>query len=107
MVSLLTERARAYVNHGRWISDCTRRHCGNAEALTPGQGAFHCSNCQQVAAVEWPADAAEIWGALSVRPVPQTRNWFPSGHELALRSGCPHGQTVADLEAETREHLES
>lgn len=104
MASLLTERARAYINHGRWIADCGRTHCGNAEALNPGQGFFGCSNCHWAGPVEWPADAVEIWAALSARPVPQTRNWFPFGHELALRSGCPHGQTVADLEAETREH---
>ena len=107
MVNLLTERARAYHNHGRWIADCPRRYCGNAEALTSGQGGFHCSNCQQVATVEWPDNVAEITAALELRPVPNTRNWFPAGHELALRSGCLHGQTVADLEAETREHLEN
>lgn len=104
MVSLLTERARAYLNHGRWISDCPRPYCGNAEGLSPGQVGFHCSNCGQIADVEWPPNAPEITAALDKRPVPQTRNWFPAGHELALRSGCPHGQTVADLEAETREH---
>jgi hypothetical protein len=96
-------RARAYVNHGRWIADCCREHCASAEALLPGQPVFHCSNCLQVAEVDWPACAGEITSVLERRPVPQTRNWFPAGHELALRSGCPHGQSVADLEAENRE----
>lgn len=103
-MQLLTTRARAYANHGRWISDCTRPYCANAEKLTPGQGTFHCSNCLQVAEIEWPPDADEIWAVLARRPVPQTRNWFPAGHDLALRSGTPHGQTVADLEDENREH---
>jgi hypothetical protein len=103
-VTLIVARARAYVNHGRWIADCTRPHCANAEALQPKQTAFHCSNCLQVAEVDWPSCAEEITAALALRPVPQTRNWFPAGHELALRSGCPHGQSVAELEAESREH---
>jgi hypothetical protein len=108
MVSLLTERARAYVNQGRWIADCPRPHCGNAEEfLHPENGdrqGFHCTNCHHIAPVEWPENAEAITAALAKRPVPQTRNWFPSNHELALRAGCPHGQSVADLEAETREH---
>lgn len=104
MASLLTERARAYVNHGRWIADCTRTDCANAEALEPRQVTFHCSNCLQLADIEWPPDVDELWAVLLRRPVPQTRNWFPSGHELALRSGTPHGQTAADLEDENREH---
>lgn len=101
---LLTTRARAYVNHGRWVADCTRAHCANAEELAPRQGTFHCSNCLQVAEIEWPADADDIWAVLGLRPVPQTRNWFPAGHDLALRSGTPHGQSVADLQDENREY---
>lgn len=104
MASLLTSRARAYVNHGRWIADCTRPYCANAEKLALGQPLFHCSNCQQIAEVEWPPDADGIWSVLAKRPVPQTRNWFPSGHDLALRSGTQHGQSVADLEDENREY---
>lgn len=102
MASLLTDRARAYVNHGRWIADCTRQYCANAEKLEAGQATFHCSNCQQTAPVEWPPDADEITAVLWRRPVPQTRNWFPAGHELALRSGTEHGQTVADLKTENQ-----
>ena len=54
--------------------------------------------------MEWPPDADAIWEVLAVRPVPHTRNWFPSGHKLALRSGAVHGQTVADLIAENVEY---
>lgn len=96
--------ARAYVNHGRWIADCTRPYCANAEKLAPRQAFFHCSNCHREAAVEWPPDAGDIQSVLALRPVPQTRNWFPASHELALRSGCPHGQTAVDLLAENYEY---
>lgn len=99
-----TTAARAYVNHGRWISDCTRPDCANAEKLEPRQAIMHCSNCRQVAEVDWPANADAIAAVLDRRPVPQTRNWFPAGHALALRSGSPHGQTVRDLVDENVEH---
>ena len=95
---------RAYVNHGRWVADCVREFCNNAMRLEPRQAAYRCSNCGLDAAIEWPADADEIWRVLERRPVPQTRNWFPAGHDLAVRAGCPHGQTVADLLAENEEH---
>lgn len=96
--------ARAYLNHGRWIADCTRPYCANAEKLASRQGFFRCSNCHQEAPVEWPADVDDIEAVTGLRPVPQTRNWFPPGHDLALRSGCPHGQTPVDLLAENYEY---
>ncbi len=101
---LLTTRARVYQNHGRTVCDCPRPYCANAEKVEPRQATFHCSNCMQVAEIEWPSDFDEILEVLALRPVPQTRNWFPSGHELALRTGLPHGQTVADLVAENNEY---
>lgn len=90
---------RAYVNHGRWIADCERPHCSNAVQLQPGQSAFECgpNGCGFVAGVDWPPNAAAIWDVLNLRPVPQTRNWFPASHELALRANAPHGQTVTEL----------
>ncbi|MDF2711385.1 MAG: hypothetical protein K0R62_7037 [Nonomuraea muscovyensis] len=107
MATLITTRARARVNYGRWIADCPRPYCANAMRLTPGQSAFHCGGeggCQLVAEVEWPADAVGIWAALEVRPVPGTRNWYPDDHAEAVRLGLPHGQTAADLRDETREY---
>lgn len=94
----------AYVNHGRWIADCNREYCNNAMELRPKQEVFHCTNCLMDATVAWPSKADEIWKALSKRPVPQTRNWFPAEHDLAIRAGCPHGQSVADLLAENEQH---
>lgn len=57
-----------------------------------------------LADLEWPADADGIWQALLERPVPGTRNWYPTGHTEAVRMRLPHGQSVADLHAETREY---
>lgn len=105
MATLITARARARVNHGRWIADCPRRYCANAVKLTPGQATFHCAGeggCQMVASVEWPDDPDGIWQALLERPVPSTRNWYPPGYVEAVRLGLPHGQTPADLRAEQR-----
>lgn len=101
---LTTSTAYAYVNHGRWIADCTRLHCGGAELLSAGQAVLHCSNCRQVQDVRWPDDPDGIWAALAARPVPQTRNWAPAGHRQAHACGVPDGQSVADLLDETREH---
>ncbi|MEV2277701.1 hypothetical protein AB0I72_19145 [Nocardiopsis sp. NPDC049922] len=95
---------RAYVNHSRWVADCVRLYCGGAELLRPGQSVVWCSNCTLVAPVEWPGDPQAIWDELMTRPVPQTRNWYPRDHEVAVRHGIPHGQTVADLREEAAAH---
>lgn len=96
--------ARAYANHGRWVADCPRPHCTNAERLVPWQPVFHCSACHAQAPCQWPPDAPELQAALAGRGNPAWMNWFPDGHEVALRHGCPHGQSVADLIAENAEH---
>ncbi len=109
MAHLHSPTARARVNHGRWIADCPRPYCPNAMRLDPGQGSFHCAGeggCQLLATVEWPADPDAIWAALAVRPVPSTRNWYPAGHDEAVKLGLPHGQTPADLRDETRQYEE-
>lgn len=95
---------QAYVNHGRWLADCSYPDCANAEALKPHQTQFHCSNCHHLAVVVWPADVDGITDMLAVRPVPQTRNWSPAGHRQALVDGFPDGQTVSDLEEENAVH---
>ncbi len=99
-----TNKALAYVNWGKWVADCYLG-CGYAVALAPNQTAFACETnlggCGQINPVEWPSDAQEIWDALQERPMPKTRNWFPENHSLAVRAGCPHGQTVKDLKEET------
>ena len=101
---MVTDRTRAYVNHGRWIADCVRPYCANAEMVTRGQGQMRCSNCHLGQVVQWPADATPISQVLARRPVPQTRNWAPPGHRQAFASGFPEGQTVAELVDENVEH---
>lgn len=95
---------QAYVNHGRWIADCTDPDCGNAESLELGQSAVLCTNCQALHSVEWPPDAVDIDMVLERRPVPQTRNWSPAGHRQSLAVGMPQGQTVLDLIRENEGH---
>lgn len=97
---IIKDQVQAYCNHGRWIADCCRQYCQSAIQLTTGQQFFNCAECRQEAVVLWPSNVGELTEVLSARPVPSTRNWFPSGHELALRSGCDHGQTVQQLKDE-------
>lgn len=97
-------KARAYVNFGRWVADCPTE-CGCALELKPGMPLFACPECKVISHVEWPPDPDGIWEALLKRPAPKTRNWYPHGHELAIRAHIPHGQTVKDLEDETLEHV--
>lgn len=105
-MGIITLQARAYVNFGRWIADCPN-DCGGAMALQPGQPEFYCAppgGCGQIAPVEWPINAQEIWDALAERRAPKNRNWFPKSHSLALKANCPHGQTPAELRDETAEN---
>lgn len=104
MTRIITGMARAYVNYGRWVADCPV-DCGCALALQPGQAIFSCVECHTVTQIDWPGNPDEIWEALSKRPAPRTRNWYPEGHDLAVRANVPHGQTVKELEDETAEHL--
>lgn len=101
MTTLITQTVLAYVNHGRWIAECPRQFCNNAVKLTGGETTFRClikfEGCGQEATIVWPPNAQEIWDALLLRPVPSTRNWFPFGHDLAVRFRMPAGQTPKEL----------
>ena len=98
--------ARAYANHGRWLADCPRPFCSNAEQLSGAQGLplFHCTACGAEAPIEWPPDAAELTAVLAARGNKAWMNWYPAGHPIAGRFSLPSGQTVADLHAEDLEH---
>lgn len=100
---LLTDKALAYVNFGRWIADCPM-DCGSALQLTNGQGIYQCVECGFTTEVVWPSNVAEITEVLNERPAKRNRNWFPSEHPLALRSFSPHGQTLQELRDETEEN---
>jgi hypothetical protein len=116
MVQLIATRARAYVYCGDWVADCPRA-CGNVEHLyahanprNPNSprvvqlAEFRCSYCQMAAPIDWPTNMAAIMAVLMLRPIPHTRNWYPLGHDTAVRYRIPHGQTVDELRAENAEH---
>lgn len=116
-MNLIEVRARAYVYAGDWVADCPQDGCYSTEHLfaranprnrsgprTVPVGSFACSNCQHQAPIEWPPNLADITAVLMLRPVPQTRNWYPSGHETAVRHRVEHGQSVDDLLAENAAH---
>lgn len=103
MTALITNNARAYVNHDRWIADCPFE-CGSARQLQPGEHMYQCAECLAICTVDWPDNADEIWEVLAERRAPRFRNWFPAGHDLAVRAGVPHGQTVAQLREETKDN---
>lgn len=115
------------IHQGLTVAYCPRPACTNVELIfdPPGNpppgwippqemyrkrpgieppSVFHCSNCHQVAPLEWPDDYDEIIAELSHRPVPQTRNWYPAGHPFAVQHGIPDGQSVPDLRAEYAEY---
>ncbi len=113
--------ARAYVYSGEWVADCPRPGqvagrpgCSNVEFLhTPSRmngprdmerPFFLCSHCGMQAKIVWPRRREEIMMALSVRPVPDNRNWYPKDHPVALRFNIPHGQTIQDLLEENEAH---
>lgn len=117
MVQLIAHTARAYVYSGDWVADCPRA-CGNVEHLyarsNPRNPAsprivqlpvFSCSYCKLTdAPIDWPANMADIMAVLMLRPIPHTRNWYPQGHETAVRHRVPHGQSIDELRAENAEH---
>lgn len=117
MAQLIATRARAYVYAGDWVADCPR-NCGNVEHLYQAQRrggprvvqvpSFYCSYCKlgdaETVTVEWPPNMMEIMTVLMLRPIPHTRNWYPTGHDTALKYRLPHGQSVDELRAENVEH---
>lgn len=108
--------AVAYLNWSRWVADCPRPHCGNAEQFgrtpTGQQGGltgktFRCreeeGGCGLRCAASWPPNVADIERMVMPRPVPSTRNWVPGEdlHDLLIESAA-HGLLPA-----SREQLES
>jgi hypothetical protein len=109
-----TPVARAYVYSGQWVADCPRNDCGNVEFLyRPSRrggprdiaaGFYLCSHCGMQADISWPGNQHAILAVLARRPLPGTRNWYPTDHPVAIRFGLPHGQSVGDLVAEGEAH---
>lgn len=115
-MNLIQTRARAYVYSGDWVADCPRDGCGNVEHLfKPAsvggprirrESFFICSYCGMQAPIDWPPEDFML-GVVEIlmrRPVPDNRNWYPAGHETAVRFRLEHGQTLDELRAENAEH---
>lgn len=108
------EVARAYVYSGEWVADCPREGCSNVEFLhRPSRrggprdvqvGFYLCSYCGAQAEISWPDTRHGILAVLARRPLPDTRNWYPADHPVAVRFGLPHGQSIKDLEDENEAH---
>lgn len=111
----------AFITKGMWVAACCRDGCANAEVIPmPDENfeafrlkwplnqctpeCFVCTNCGMQAPIVWPPNFRELMDPLALRPVPQTRNWLPANHPLAVRSGIPHGQSVTDLWLENADH---
>lgn len=97
-------KSDVYYNYGRWVVDCPREYCNSAEKVDGGQQLERCTNCLQDIEITWPTDWVDIASVLDLRPVPNTRNWFPPDHRLAIASGAPSGQSVQDLVEESNAH---
>lgn len=115
-------RVIAYVYSGDWVADCVRPDCMGTEFLhdlrVPGLPAgadnprdqrktlFLCSNCRQMAEIEWPPEDFKrgVDLVLSSRPVPTTRNWYPLDHPGAVKLRVVHGETLEDLRQENIDH---
>ncbi len=102
-------KALAYVNHGRFVADCPEPGCFDARAVYhPATGVRQtedvCANGHPFQIVMPPAGLeAQIVAELAKRPNPADQGWYTAGHVRAELAGFPTGQSVADLQAETRE----
>lgn len=95
-------QSQVYVNWGRVVADCPYG-CGTAYRIEYGTEAMRCDGdggCGQSFSLIIPDNLEAIMRELVKRPLPNTRNWFPDGHKMALENHLPHGQSVADLAAE-------
>lgn len=94
----------AFVNEGRWVAFCADPDCQSAEQdwcrpRMKKDGTLFgivgdvllCGHCRQRSRVKFPPERQLIDAALSLRPVPETRNWRP-------------GETVVDLIGENVAH---
>lgn len=105
-------KAVVYILRGSWVAACPREDCANVEFADPRQNPktkctlemFYCTYCKMVAPMLWPSNASELMEPLERRPVPRTRNWYPENHPDALRFNIEHGQSVADLWQENKDH---
>jgi hypothetical protein len=102
----MSGEALAYIYCGAWVAECPGK-CGNVQTVSLETVAvYRCGYCQGLAPLRWPPEemAGELMAVLNRRPNPDNRNWYPEGHDVAVRFGLPHGQSVQDLVDESAEH---
>lgn len=99
-------KAQVYINWGRFVVDCPTEDCHDAREVEPGQQSEVCAAGHPIT-LDWPTEAARMMTALADRPANRNRNWFPDGHPIAVATGQPHGQTVAELKAEAKQHADT
>lgn len=116
MPELLIPVARAYIYSGEWVGDCPRDGCANVEYLwetlrpkgprVRPKAFFACSHCGEQGTIDWPPPdfMVEAMAVLMLRPLPNTRNWYPRDHETAVRFHLEHGQSIDDLRQENADH---
>jgi hypothetical protein len=81
---------RAYINHGRWVVDCTK--CKGAGVASREMQVSCCFDCGQIyTSVTFPRNASRIEAVLLKRSDPATRNWTS-------------GETLKSLHAENKTH---
>ena len=87
------EPIRIYVNHGRWVGDCS---CNSGIALADDHSRGYCFGCGAIYThIVIPPDAREIERVLEMRPGFQHQNWSPSESLDELkRENNVHGLAV-------------
>ncbi|MGQ0670617.1 MAG: hypothetical protein ACT4PO_13250 [Actinomycetota bacterium] len=82
----LGTKARAWVNHGRWLASCPV--CGSAH-LVKEEHLLSC--CGFAFEVRWPAEANEIEALLLRRPSAESMNWSDESLERLQAENAEHG----------------
>lgn len=84
----------AYINDSRWVADCPE--CNGGMICAASNPRACCLDCGHIYFVVWPDDAEIAEAALSLRPMPATRNW-----------NAHRDEPVSGLLDENEKHLRS
>lgn len=105
----------AYYNHSRWVVDCPAEGCTDARLVYEVNPQTNIPTGRKLTEdtcarghhflIDMPPESAEaqIVAVLSERIEEADRGWYPRGHERAILTGQPTGQSIADLRAENAE----
>lgn len=110
----MSKDALAYYNHGRWVADCPEDGCTDARALHPEDRNGVVSprpEFEQVCVRGHPFRLVcppegfrrQVERVLAEREKEPDRGWLPEGHPWGAVYGFPTGQSIEDLEKESRE----